>query len=193
MKNMEFLNKEQIYQQISSLYAKYGGENYVGELISQQEHAIQAALQAEKEGQESVAIIGALLHDIGHILGLEYGYESMASYGTVCHESIGSEYLKQLGFNELTRNLVLNHVKAKRYLVSKIEGYYEKLSEASKQTFIFQGGFLSDEEIKEFVKDPNFNLYIKMRHWDDQAKIVGMEIPEFSYFKNHILKSIIII
>jgi predicted HD phosphohydrolase len=44
------------------------------------------------------------------------------------------------------------------------------LSEASKATLDLQGGRMNDEEAIAFEKDPLFDLKIKLRYWDDEAK-----------------------
>ena len=52
-------------EEIFSLFDKFGGENYIGEEVSQLQHAQQAAACAMKEGFDDFVILGAFLHDIG--------------------------------------------------------------------------------------------------------------------------------
>ena len=52
-------------EEIFSLFDKFGGENYIGEEVSQLQHAQQAAACALKEGFDEFVILGAFLHDIG--------------------------------------------------------------------------------------------------------------------------------
>jgi predicted HD phosphohydrolase len=49
------------------------------------------------------------------------------------------------------------------------------LSEASKQSLRFQGGPFAGEEMEAFENDPLKDEMLKLRRWDDQAKIVGIE------------------
>lgn len=53
--------------------------------------------------------------------------------------------------------------------------YYDDLSEASKQSLRFQGGPFACEELESFERDPLKDEMVKLRKWDDQAKIVGIE------------------
>ena len=61
----------------------------------------------------------------------------MNGLGVIEHGKIAGNYLRKLGMNEKICILVENHVKAKKYLVSKNEQYYDKLSDASKKTLEF--------------------------------------------------------
>src|SRR3546814_13723169 len=56
-----------IVEAITDLYERRGGERY-SEVVSQAEHALQAAASAEREGAPVPLIAAALLHDIGHLL-----------------------------------------------------------------------------------------------------------------------------
>jgi predicted HD phosphohydrolase len=54
---------------ILSLFETRGAEAYLGEPVSQLEHALQAAHLASRDGASSALVAAALLHDIGHLLG----------------------------------------------------------------------------------------------------------------------------
>ena len=60
--------------------------------------------------------------------------------------------------------MVENQVNAKKYLVSKYDDYYNKLSKASKIILEYQGGKMTAEEMEIFEKDPNFDDIIKIRY-----------------------------
>lgn len=72
-------------------------------------------------------IIGAMLHDIGHLLGNEQGLTRMETGGVILgaanHETLGEKFLLDLGLPETVCKLVRGHVDAKRYLVYKNEDY----------------------------------------------------------------------
>ncbi len=70
----------------------------------------------------------------------------MDGYGTIDHEAIAQNYLIKRGFSEKICQLVKNHVEAKRYLCWKDKSYHSKLSDASKETLIRQGGPMSNDE-----------------------------------------------
>lgn len=114
-------------KRIFDLYRKYGGEDYIGESVSQTEHMIQCAMLAEKENFSDEVILGALFHDIGHLIGFEEHSPQMGDYGTEKHEMIGEKFLADLGFPESVTKMVGGHVDAKRYLVYKYEDFYEKV------------------------------------------------------------------
>ena len=56
--------------QVMELFAKYGDRVYLGEAVTQREHALQAATLAEKRNGSASQIAAALLHDIGHIINV---------------------------------------------------------------------------------------------------------------------------
>ena len=152
-------------ENIFKLYKEYGKYDYIGEKISQVEHMIQAAMLAEKDNQTNDIILACFLHDIGHLIGIENKLES-DDFGVFDHEYVGAEYLKNIGFKYPIPELIVNHVKAKKYLTSKYPEYYEKLSEASKNTLKLQGGPMNIEESIIFENDPLFKISIKMRQYE---------------------------
>ena len=168
-------------ENIFKLYKEFGKYDYIGEKISQVEHMIQAAMLAEKDNQTNDIILACFLHDIGHLIGLENKLES-DDFGVIDHEYVGAEYLKEIGFKYPIPDLIVNHVKAKKYLTSKYPEYYEKLSEASKNTLIKQGGPMNIEESIRFENDPLFEISLKMRQYDEQAKIENMKLKELEYY-----------
>ena len=180
---MDKLSSLKTIDDIINLYQEFGNSDYIGEEVTQVEHAVQGALLAQQEGYDNETIIGVLLHDVGHLVGLKFNLEQMDNLGALFHETIGFQLLKQIGMKEKVCLLVKNHVNAKRYLVAKNQDYYSSLSEASKGTLYFQGGKMSEEEVKEFELNPHKELILRMRNWDDKAKVKGMEIPDFCYFR----------
>ena len=167
---------EEATKQIFNLYRGWGHRDYIGEPVSQLEHMTQCAMLAEKDGYPNEVILAALFHDIGHLIGLSGGLERMGEVGVKTHERIGADYLKNLGFPDRVCAFVKGHVDAKRYLVYKYDDYHDKLSDASKQTLIYQGGSMNEAEASEFEKEVHFEAILKMREWDDLAKVAGKKI-----------------
>ena len=58
--------------------------SYIGEEISIIEHSLQAAYFISKKTTDIVVILASLLHDVGHILGLEI-QRDMVIYIYVCY------------------------------------------------------------------------------------------------------------
>ncbi|RAK83486.1 hypothetical protein BO79DRAFT_182856, partial [Aspergillus costaricaensis CBS 115574] len=166
---------------------EYGQGDYIGESISQLEHCLQAAHQARKSGASPELILAALLHDIGQIIPLSSTKEvrmnlksnndnkCTENVGRMGHETIGAEYLRSLGFSEKVCRLVESHVPAKRYLTATDKAYYETLSSASKKSLEFQGGPFKGAELEAFETDPLRDEMVKLRLWDDAAKVQGIE------------------
>lgn len=175
---------EKIIQEIRQLFENQGDEAYYGENISQYEHAAQAALLAQKQGFDYEVQIAAFLHDIGHLLPANSTEELMELYGRKKHEAVAANWLRARDFSEKIAILVENHVNAKRYLCFVNDTYYDNLSEASKKTLEFQGGKMTEEEAKNFEKNPYFETIIKMRRWDEAAKVEGQKLPDLDYFMN---------
>ncbi|CAN5281514.1 HD domain-containing protein [soil metagenome] len=168
--------------EIFELYEKYGGVEY-GESVTQLEHMVQSAELAAKEGYDEEIILAAFFHDIGHFLESPGSENNMDGYGTMHHEDLGAKYLKERGFSDKLAALVGSHVAAKRYLTYKYPDYYYSLSDASKKTLGFQGGPMQKAEAEKFENDELFPLYIKMREWDDKAKIVGYKVDSIQPYK----------
>lgn len=170
--------------EIRQLFENQGDSQYYGENLSQYEHAAQAAILAQKQGYDEEVQIAAFLHDIGHLFPAQTEQELMEVYGRKDHESVAADWLRERGFDDKIAILVENHVNAKRYLTYIDEDYYDALSEASKQTLMFQGGRMTEREAKDFEQSPYFELIIKMRRWDEAAKVEDMTLPTLDHFMN---------
>ena len=107
----------------------------------------------------------------------------MGGFGVKRHELLGAEFLRKLGFSEKIAQLVENHVQAKRYLTFAHPEYFEKLSEASRETLRHQGGPMSQSEAENFEKDPLFDISLKMRTWDEEAKLENIPLPDLASFR----------
>lgn len=180
------INTGSVSNELLSLFEKYGDEDYDGEPVSQTSHMIQCAMQAINEGADTELVLGAFLHDIGHLLRHRQKTEAMGNYGVVNHEGIGAEYLRTNGFSERICGVVEKHVDAKRYLVATDPGYKAKLSEASLQTLEWQGGAMSKNEAAAFEKHPFFKDIIRVRLWDEGAKDRNAKTLPLHYFINAI-------
>ena len=165
--------------QVLALYAEDGHRDYVGESVSQLEHAAQTADCALGEGHRDDVVCAAFLHDVGHLCNRDA--ERMGKWGAVGHEVLGARYLRELGFSERIAQLVEGHVAAKRYLCFKTPEYHDRLSPASRATLRHQGGPMSVEEARAFEANPLFSLILEMRTWDEAAKVPGQPVDLASY------------
>lgn len=172
------------FEQLKALYDEQGDQDYIGEPVSQRDHALQAAAHASAAGASSAVVLAALLHDIGH---LQYQQEgTMAGFGTRDHERLGAHFLACLGFSDQVCALVHQHVDAKRYQVARSETYRAGLSQASQKTLGFQGGAMTLLEMQAFEADPLFELALSVRHWDELAKVPKVTVPGFGAYETQI-------
>jgi phosphonate degradation associated HDIG domain protein len=181
----------QVIEELFSLYEKYGAADYIGEPVSQLEHMCQAAQLAESEGYDEEVILAAFFHDIGHLCEHIMSVKQMNGYGVLDHEMLAGTYLREKGFSEKIARLVENHVAAKRYLTYRNPAYYEKLSEASKMTLLEQGGRMDETEAVFFEKDSLHTLYIRLREWDDMAKLEQQPLPSIQRYKEMALRHLL--
>ncbi|WP_229743687.1 phosphonate degradation HD-domain oxygenase [Aliidongia dinghuensis] len=156
-----------------ALFTRHGGDGYFGERVTQAEHALQSAALAEDEGAAPALVVAALLHDVGHLI--HTGGEDIADRGIDArHEAIGATYLARL-FGPAVVEPVRLHVPAKRYLCAIDKGYWQDLSPASKQSLELQGGVFSPDEAEAFANLPQAQDAVRLRRWDDRAKVMGLE------------------
>ena len=188
---MKLTAAEQIADEIMQLYALYGEEEYSGEKISQTEHMVQAAQLAQAKGYDDEVVLAAFLHDVGHISEKQTADNSMDEFGIMDHEAHGAAFLAERGFSARLTRLVGSHVSAKRYLTLREPGYFDKLSEASKKTLEFQGGFMSDEEADLMEKDILFQEIVQMRRWDEEAKVEHQPMPALTVFRKLIVEHLV--
>jgi len=167
------LNKADI---IVDIYKRNGNKDYIGEDITQIEHALQCAYYAIHNNYDIDIIIACLLHDIGHIIDFDDKLDTMDTFGVRNHENIGASFLSKIGFNNKICELVRQHVNAKRYLLTTNIEYKNKLSNASYTTFNYQGGFMTEQEIKDFEQHIYFDDCIKLRYIDDIGKNIDINV-----------------
>ena len=175
-------------KEILDLYRHFGEADYIGEPVSQIEHMGQAALLAMKEGHKDEVVLAAFFHDIGHLLEFDDPDRRMGQFGVIDHENLGAEYLASKGFSTEITNLIRDHVRAKRYLTFKHPAYYQSLSEASKNTLKHQGGKMDQKEAIAFEKEAWFELSIKLRRWDEAAKLKNVPLIDLGIIQEKCLK-----
>ena len=158
-----------------ALYESKGHEPY-GESITQIEHALQCAALARDEDASDALVVAALFHDVGDlVVGAQNGADFALDEIDDDHERVGARVLAPL-FGPSVAQPVSLHVTAKRWRCTREPAYYERLSEASKLTLKAQGGLLSDEECLRFEEHPGFPDALALRTWDDEGKIVGLDV-----------------
>jgi [1-hydroxy-2-(trimethylamino)ethyl]phosphonate dioxygenase len=165
-----------ILAEIQRLLEQKANGRYGLTLVNQQQHALQGAWLAEREGKGDAMIVAALLHDIGHMVH-DLG-ESPADAGIDDrHEDLGHAWLQAHFGPEVTEPVRL-HVAAKRYLCAVAA----KLSPDSVKSLALQGGPMSAEEVAGFEALPHHREAVQLRRYDEQAKVKGLETPPVAHF-----------
>jgi len=165
---------------LDRLFAERGNDRY-GESVTQQAHALQCAALAEAEGAPASLVTAALLHDIGHML---HGDPKGAAARNMDdrHERIGAGWLAR-AFPPAVVEPVRLHVDAKRYLCAVDPGYHDGLSAASAHSLALQGGPFARDAAARFIAQPFAEEAVRLRLWDDQAKVPDAQIPGWEHFR----------
>ncbi len=165
---------------ICVLFARKGGRAYDGEPVTQLEHALQTATRAEDEGATPALIAAALLHDLGHLLNDQGESPTLRGVDDL-HQFAALPFLRPL-FPDAVLTPIQLHVDAKRYLCSAHDGYLEALSADSKRSLVLQGGVFAREQADAFITQPFAQDAVKVRLWDDLAKVPAAPTPPLAHF-----------
>lgn len=178
---------QQLPQSVDDLleiWAERGGSQYGGEAVTQLEHALQTACLAEIAGANSSLITAALLHDFGHLVhqlpndAPDQGIDDH-------HENLGQRWLTRMYPQTVTEPIRL-HVAAKRYLCRVDPEYLSRLSGPSMVSLELQGGPMDDQEAAAFEANPHGEDAVRLRRWDDAAKIPDLAVPPLEHYRNHL-------
>jgi phosphonate degradation associated HDIG domain protein len=178
----------EIVDQLIELVRARGGRQYGGESVSQCEHALQCAFFAASEGAPAALVAAALLHDIGHLLH-EVGEQPALRGIDDRHEEVGSKHLLP-AFGPAVAEPVRLHVPAKRYLCATDPGYFGRLSPGSVRTLALQGGPFIPAEATQFQALPFAADAIRIRRWDEAAKVPGLETPPLEHYRATLLAAL---
>ena len=165
---------------ICALFEAKGGRMYAGEPVTQLQHALQSADLAQAAGADAELITAALLHDLGHMLNdqgdtpTEHGIDDV-------HQYFALPFLRPL-FGDGVLNPIKLHVDAKRYLCATRPEYYAALSADSKRSLALQGGTYDADAAARFIAQPDAGRAVRLRLWDDVAKVQGRKTPPLSHF-----------
>lgn len=166
---------------VLALLAREGGDQYGGEAITQREHALQAATLAREAGAPDALVAAALLHDVGHLihrLGEDHAKRGIDDR----HEALGAKWLARW-FEPAVTEPIRWHVEAKRYLCAAEPGYFARLSEESVRSLALQGGVMDGAQAAAFAARPEAQDAVRVRRWDEEAKIVGWRTPGLDDFR----------
>jgi phosphonate degradation associated HDIG domain protein len=165
---------------IERLFRDHGGIEYGGEGVTQLEHALQSARLAELEDAAPRLVTAAFLHDLGHLLNLQ-GETPTARGIDDQHQYFAIPFLRPL-FPAPVIEPIRLHVDAKRALCAMEPDYYEALSEDSRRSLTLQGGIFTREQMRDFLAKPHAEDALRVRRWDDAAKVAGATTPPITHF-----------
>ena len=165
---------------IDRLFRSHGHLAYAGEPVTQLDHALQSAALAEAQAAPAQLVTAALLHDLGHLLNLQGDTPSARGIDDR-HQYFAIPFLRPL-FGAAVVEAIRLHVDAKRALCCLEPEYYEALSEDSRRSLTLQGGIFSRAETQSFLAKPYAAEALRVRRWDDAAKVPGAATPPLAHF-----------
>jgi [1-hydroxy-2-(trimethylamino)ethyl]phosphonate dioxygenase len=166
---------------VVELFARWGSDPY-DEVLTQHDHAAQAAALAVAAQAPDELVAAALLHDIGHLVHLERTHGAPGPLADdLNHEAVGARLLAPLFPPAVTKPVAL-HVRAKRYLCSQDPTYAHQLSSGSRASLERQGGSMNLQEAEQFARHEGAQQALALRRWDDEAKVVGLEVPPVEHY-----------
>jgi phosphonate degradation associated HDIG domain protein len=166
--------------EIRALFDAKGGCQYSGEPVIQLEHALQSAQLAEQAEAGAALVTACLLHDFGHMSN-DMGETPTLRGVDDKHQFHGVSALTGM-FGQAVLTPIRLHVDAKRYLCATDAGYWAGLSADSKRSLELQGGTFSAVEAAKFIAQPYAQDAVRLRRWDDLAKVAGIKTPDLAYY-----------
>lgn len=166
--------------EIVRLFEERGAAMYGSEAVSQLEHALQCAALAMGERASNELVAAALLHDLGHLVtDLPHRVERDADD---VHQYLAVPFLRGT-FPDAVIEPIRLHVDAKRYLCRAESSYWAGLSPASRHSLELQGGVFGRIEAERFIARPHAWDAVRLRRWDDLAKVPGLRTPGIREFE----------
>jgi len=151
---------------------------YGREQVSELAHALQCADLAVAAGADEELVLACLLHDVGR-------YAVPQEEVTDTLETVEARAVRARGHHEAGADLIAAHVPAriaflirahadaKRYLCATEPAYYDTLSNGSRHTLTLQGGIMGTAEVERAATHPWWPDALRLRRWDDRAKVTG--------------------
>ncbi|MDO9277957.1 MAG: HD domain-containing protein [Polaromonas sp.] len=168
---------------IVHLFETRATRQYGREAVSQLEHALQCAHLAEMAGETDATVVAALLHDLGHLIAAQKEERlDDTQQRDDLHQFIAIPFLRGLLPDAVLEPIRL-HVDAKRYLCAAEPTYWASLSPASQRSLELQGGAYTSEELAGFLAQPYAEEAVRLRRYDDLAKVPKASTPDLAHFQ----------
>jgi phosphonate degradation associated HDIG domain protein len=167
--------------EVLALFERVGDHTY-DEVVTQTTHAEQTAARANADGAAPTLVAAALLHDVGHLLELEQGERGADLARDLRHDVTGPAWLADLFPPAVTDPIAL-HVRAKRYRCAIDPSYHELLSPGSRASLVRQGGPYDASDTSAFEAEPGWADAVRLRGWDDEGKVLGLEVAPLASYR----------
>lgn len=174
------MDVDDVVGEIVAACESMAGLPYDGEPVDQLQHALQAAALARADDADDALLVAALLHDIARAPAVAGVVRDEADRH---HGALGSAWLTPRVGAEVAW-LAEQHVAAKRYLVTVDPRYRAALSPTSIETLDDQGGAMDGAEVAAVEAHPDWARAVRLRRWDDQAKVLGAEVPGLDSYRD---------
>lgn len=171
-----------IREDLLEIYGRRAAKRYGLSDVTQLQHALQAATNAEAAGESPAIIVASLLHDVGHMIH-DLGEDFLERGVDDTHEDRGASWLARR-FGPAVSEPVRLHVPAKRYLCT-VENHYEKLAKDSRRSLELQGGRMTIEEVEAYRRETFGDAAIRLRRYCDAAKNPTAKTPPFEHFLSY--------
>jgi predicted HD phosphohydrolase len=164
---------------------KSAARQYGTERVTDLAHALQCAELAVDAGADEEMVLACLLHDAGRYavaqdeIGDTLERVTPRAGKMRDHHEAGADLIRPY-VPERVAFLVRAHADAKRYLCATEPGYYDTLSRGSKRTLTLQGGVMTADEAARAATQPWWPDALRLRRWDDQAKVAGKPTRELA-------------
>lgn len=170
--------QNRVVVEVLDLFDRFGSSNY-DEGVTLTDHSLQTAALARAEGASDVLVLASLLHDVGHFLqAQDRGNENYLA-DDWAHDTVAAEWLRPR-FGDEVADAVGHHVSAKRWLCASEPSYFDSLSAASVASLAAQGGPFTESEAIDWREQPGAEAAIRLRRWDDDGKVAGLNIAPLS-------------
>lgn len=178
--------------ELLALYRSPAGTTRYDEHVTEVEHALQCADRAIDADAHDALVVAALFHDIGHLLPggaaviTPTGDELAFPAADDAHQTVGARALRRWFGPDVTAPVAL-HVDAKRYLCGTDMAYHDTLSPSSVHSLAMQGGPMNDDEVAAFRRRQGWADAVRLRRWDDAAKVPGAPTRSLSDHRERIV------
>jgi len=172
-----------ILDDILRLFTEHGHAAYLGEPVSQTEHALQAAFAAEQAGAGSALIAAASSTTSAICSMLAHGPNSKRrrplprrNRRSLAYPTLRPRRHRARAPARRGQALPVRH--RARLLCPSVQCFHRQLAPS--------GRAFTPSEVEEFRRGPFAADAVALRRWDEQAKVAGLPTPPLEHFLSHL-------